>query len=108
MWAATDSARPVAPDTTPIPAARAIVVTRSSRLIPGERGRPALDRRDLTGDAAHLITGHPALSICNGYDSEGLPTSLQIVGRFRDEASVLRAAALYEASETWLDRWPDL
>ena len=54
------------------------------------------------------ITGHPALSICNGYDSEGLPTSLQIVGRFRDEASVLRAAALYEASETWLDRWPDL
>jgi aspartyl-tRNA(Asn)/glutamyl-tRNA(Gln) amidotransferase subunit A len=54
------------------------------------------------------ITGHPALSICNGYDSEGLPTSLQIVGRFRDEASVLRAAALYEASETWLVRWPDL
>ncbi|MGQ3297914.1 amidase [Reyranella sp.] len=54
------------------------------------------------------ITGHPALSICNGYDSEGLPTSLQIVGRFRDEASVLRAAALYEASEGWLDRWPDL
>ncbi|TBR29334.1 MAG: amidase, partial [Reyranella sp.] len=54
------------------------------------------------------ITGHPALSICNGYDSEGLPTSLQIVGRFRDEASVLRAAALYEASENWLDRWPDL
>ncbi|WP_428682063.1 amidase [Reyranella sp.] len=54
------------------------------------------------------ITGHPALSICNGYDSEGLPTSLQIVGRFRDEASVLRMAALYEASENWLDRWPDL
>jgi aspartyl-tRNA(Asn)/glutamyl-tRNA(Gln) amidotransferase subunit A len=54
------------------------------------------------------ITGHPALSICNGYDSEGLPTSLQIVGRFRDESSVLRAAALYEASEKWLDRWPDL
>lgn len=54
------------------------------------------------------ITGHPALSLCNGYDSEGLPISLQIVGRFRDEASVLRAAALYEASERWLDRWPDL
>jgi aspartyl-tRNA(Asn)/glutamyl-tRNA(Gln) amidotransferase subunit A len=54
------------------------------------------------------ITGHPALSICNGYDAEGLPTSLQIVGRFRDEASALRAAALYEASERWLDRWPEL
>lgn len=54
------------------------------------------------------ITGHPALTLCNGYDSEGLPIGLQIVGHFRDEASVLRAAALYEASESWLDRRPNL
>ena len=54
------------------------------------------------------ITGHPALSLCCGYGSEGLPIGLQIVGRFRDEASVLRAAALYEASEDWLSRWPRL
>ena len=83
-------------------------------------GFRALNKLTLTVEAGELrrnwfpytmpfnITGHPALSICNGYDSEGLPTSLQIVGRFRDEASVLRAAALYEASESWLDRWPDL
>jgi aspartyl-tRNA(Asn)/glutamyl-tRNA(Gln) amidotransferase subunit A len=54
------------------------------------------------------ITGHPAITLCNGYDSDGLPIGLQIVGRFRDEVSVLRAAALYEASESWLDRWPEL
>ena len=54
------------------------------------------------------ITGHPALTICCGYDSDGLPIGLQFVGRFRDEASVLRAAALYEVNESWLDRWPDL
>jgi len=54
------------------------------------------------------ITGHPAITVCSGYDSAGLPIGLQIVGRFRDEASVLHAAALYEASESWLDRWPDL
>ena len=54
------------------------------------------------------ITGHPALSLCCGYDWQGLPIGLQIVGRFRDEASMLRAAALYEASEDWLGRWPDL
>jgi aspartyl-tRNA(Asn)/glutamyl-tRNA(Gln) amidotransferase subunit A len=53
------------------------------------------------------ITGHPALSLCCGYGDEGLPIGLQIVGRFRDEVSVLRAAVLYEASETWLDRWPE-
>jgi aspartyl-tRNA(Asn)/glutamyl-tRNA(Gln) amidotransferase subunit A len=54
------------------------------------------------------ITGHPALTLCCGYDPEGLPIGLQFVGHFRDEASVLRAAALYEASEDWLERWPDL
>ncbi len=54
------------------------------------------------------ITGHPAITLCSGYDGEGLPIGLQIVGRFRDEVSVLRAAALYEASESWLARWPDL
>ena len=54
------------------------------------------------------ITGHPALSLCCGYDGEALPIGLQIVGRFRDEVSVLRAAALYEASESWTDRWPAL
>ena len=54
------------------------------------------------------ITGHPALTLCCGYDSEGLPIGLQIVGRFRDDASVLRAAALYEYSEDWMSRRPDL
>jgi aspartyl-tRNA(Asn)/glutamyl-tRNA(Gln) amidotransferase subunit A len=54
------------------------------------------------------ITGHPAITLCSGYDSDGLPIGLQIVGRFRDEVSVLRAAALYEASESWLERWPPL
>ncbi len=54
------------------------------------------------------ITGHPALSLCCGFDSDGLPIGLQIIGRFRDDASVLHAAALYEASEDWLSRWPNL
>ena len=54
------------------------------------------------------ITGHPALSLCCGFATDGLPIGLQIVGPFRDEASLLRAAALYEASEDWLSRWPAL
>ena len=55
------------------------------------------------------ITGHPAITLCCGYGaSDGMPVGLQILGRFRDEASILRAAALYEASEGWMSRWPDL
>jgi aspartyl-tRNA(Asn)/glutamyl-tRNA(Gln) amidotransferase subunit A len=54
------------------------------------------------------ITGHPALTLCCGYGADEMPIGLQIVGHFRDEASVLRAAALYEASEDWLARRPAL
>jgi len=54
------------------------------------------------------LTGHPATTVPCGFASDGLPLGLQIVGRFRDDASVLRAAALYEASEDWLSRWPAL
>lgn len=54
------------------------------------------------------ITGHPAITVCCGFGGDGLPIGLQILGHFRDEASILRAAAIYEASEPWLDRWPDL
>ncbi|MBN9087093.1 MAG: amidase [Reyranella sp.] len=54
------------------------------------------------------ITGHPAITVNCGFGSDGLPIGLQILGRFRDEASILRAAAIYEASTRWLERWPDL
>ncbi len=54
------------------------------------------------------ITGHPAISLCCGFGSDGLPIGLHIVGRFRDDASVIRLAALYEASERWMERWPPL
>ena len=54
------------------------------------------------------INGHPAITVCRGYCEEGLPIGLQIDGRFRAVVSVLRAAALYVACESWLDRWPEL
>ncbi|MCW5749249.1 MAG: amidase [Alphaproteobacteria bacterium] len=54
------------------------------------------------------ITGHPAMTLCCGFASDGLPVGLHIVGRFRDDASVLRLGALYEASESWMQRWPAL
>jgi len=36
----------------------------------------------------------------------GLPVGLQIVGRWRDEAGVLRAAAAFESAQPWADRRP--
>lgn len=53
------------------------------------------------------ITGHPAITLNCGFARDGLPIGLQIVGRFRDDASVFRIAALYEASRPDLDRRPE-
>jgi aspartyl-tRNA(Asn)/glutamyl-tRNA(Gln) amidotransferase subunit A len=43
-------------------------------------------------------TGQPALAIPTGLGGDGLPTSMQIVGRPFDEVTVLRVAATYEAA----------
>jgi aspartyl-tRNA(Asn)/glutamyl-tRNA(Gln) amidotransferase subunit A len=53
------------------------------------------------------VTGHPALTLmCGLSKAEGLPLSLQLVGRFFDEATLYRAAAGYERAAPWKDRRP--
>ncbi len=42
------------------------------------------------------LTGHPALSIPCGLTRAGLPVGLQLVGRYFDEATLLRLGAAYE------------
>jgi aspartyl-tRNA(Asn)/glutamyl-tRNA(Gln) amidotransferase subunit A len=52
------------------------------------------------------LTGQPAASVPCGFTSDGMPAGLQIVGRRFADATVLRAAAAYEALAPWHDRWP--
>jgi len=58
--------------------------------------------------AAFNLTGHPALAVPNGMSSGGLPLSLQIVGRFWDEKTVLRVGAAFERATDWHTRRPPL
>ena len=44
------------------------------------------------------LTGLPAISVPCGFSSRGLPIGLQLVGRAWDEATVLRAAYVYETA----------
>ncbi|MSQ37807.1 MAG: Asp-tRNA(Asn)/Glu-tRNA(Gln) amidotransferase subunit GatA [Chloroflexi bacterium] len=44
------------------------------------------------------LSGHPALAIPIGVDGNGLPISLQVVGRAYDEATVLRVGAAIETA----------
>lgn len=52
------------------------------------------------------LTGHPALALPNGMHSSGLPLSMQLVGRFWDERTVLRAGAAFEAATQWHRQHP--
>jgi amidase len=44
------------------------------------------------------VTGHPALALPSGEDGEGLPTSVQLIGRRWDEKRVLAAGAALETA----------
>ncbi|MBW7969798.1 amidase [Bradyrhizobium sp. BR 10289] len=52
------------------------------------------------------MTGHPAISLPAGFSRDGLPIGLQLVGRFRSDADLLRVSALFEAASDHLSRWP--
>ncbi|HEY9029064.1 MAG TPA: amidase [Burkholderiaceae bacterium] len=52
------------------------------------------------------LTGHPAITLPCGFDAQGLPIGLQLVGRFRQDAALLRTAALFEAAMQRCALWP--
>jgi aspartyl-tRNA(Asn)/glutamyl-tRNA(Gln) amidotransferase subunit A len=54
------------------------------------------------------LTGQPAATVPCGFDSQGLPIGLQIVGRWRDDRTVLRAAAAFERAMPWARFTPPL
>ena len=51
-------------------------------------------------------TGQPAAAVPAGFTDDGLPLSVQLVGRPNDEATLLSLAAQIEAERPWADRRP--
>ncbi len=54
------------------------------------------------------LTGHPALALPSGFGTDGLPTSVQIVGRWGAETDVLRLGALLEDAQPWAQHRPSI
>lgn len=54
------------------------------------------------------LTGQPAATVPAGFTTSGLPAGLQIVGRWHDDAGVLRAAAAFEEAAPWAQVVPKL
>ena len=50
--------------------------------------------------------GHPAATVPCGFDSDGLPIGLHIVGRPGDEATVIAASSAFENARPWADKRP--
>jgi aspartyl-tRNA(Asn)/glutamyl-tRNA(Gln) amidotransferase subunit A len=52
------------------------------------------------------LTGHPALTVPSGFGDDGLPTAVQIIGRWGAETDVLRLGALLEQMRPWAQHRP--
>ncbi len=52
------------------------------------------------------LTGLPSISVPCGFDRDGMPIGLQIVGRPFAEATVMRVAHAYERTHDWISRRP--
>ncbi len=74
--------------------------------IPSEKGEVLMPEISTFTYMANL-TGMPAISVPCGM-VDGLPVGLQIIGRFGDEATVLRAARAFERLAPWAGRRPPL
>lgn len=53
------------------------------------------------------LTGHPAMAVPSGFGDDGLPTSVQIVGKWAHETDVLRLGALLERARPWAQHRPE-
>jgi aspartyl-tRNA(Asn)/glutamyl-tRNA(Gln) amidotransferase subunit A len=65
-----------------------------------------MDRR--APDGVSSLCGLPAISIPCGFSSKRLPYGMQIMGRALDDATVLKAARLFQTHTDWHQQHPSI
>jgi len=69
------------------------------------------EERGTTGTLCTIpfnVTGLPAMSLCCGFSTQGLPIGMQIVGAPFDEARLFQVGHAYEQAAGWYRRRPKL
>ena len=56
--------------------------------------------------SATSLTGHPSVSIVNGFDGEGRPTGIQLIGQLYGEANILAVAKAFQSVSDFHRRHP--
>lgn len=99
----------VAP-TVPIPAPTIEECNRGYAELEGRRINLQIPRGNLLTQCTipFNVTGLPALSLCCGFSSSGLPIGMQIVGGVFQEKVVFQVAHAYEKAAEWYTRKPQL
>ncbi len=54
------------------------------------------------------ITGQPAMSVPLHWTEDGLPCGVQFIGRFGEEAKLLRLATQLEKAQPWIGSKPSI
>ncbi len=70
--------------------------------------KPSTMNRSTWGTIPFNVTGYPALSVCCGFTSSGVPLGMQVVGAPFQEGIVLQVAHAYERAAQWYKRKPNL
>lgn len=94
-------------DAVVMPTLTAVAVPAADPVVrwPDGTEQPAIDVY-VQISAPGNLTGLPALSVPCGFDTDGLPIGLQVIGRPLDEAGVLQIGSVFQAATDFTDRMP--
>ena len=94
-----------------------LLITPTVAVTAFAAGTPGVDEIDGRAVDRHLgwspfswpinLAGLPAATVPCGFDRDGLPIGLQIVGKWLGEETILTASAAFEATKPWAQIWPD-